>query len=111
MDDILADEVGRAEFGADVNEFVIPAELLDIPLMHKDPRLAELLERRAAELLKLMPYKAPPDTSKFLLSPMPGLLVHIAVQPGQLVQAGERLAVIEAMKMENILSEIGRAHV
>jgi propionyl-CoA carboxylase alpha chain len=42
--------------------------------------------------------------SKFLLSPMPGLLVDIAVQPGQVVQAGERLAVIEAMKMENILT-------
>jgi len=62
-----------------------------------------VLSPRAAELHALMPYKAPPDTSKFLLSPMPGLLVHIAVQPGQLVQAGERLAVIEAMKMENIL--------
>jgi propionyl-CoA carboxylase alpha chain len=42
--------------------------------------------------------------SKFLLSPMPGLLVQIVVQPGQVVQAGERLAVIEAMKMENILT-------
>jgi propionyl-CoA carboxylase alpha chain len=41
--------------------------------------------------------------SRFLLSPMPGLLVDLAVQPGQAVQAGERLAVIEAMKMENIL--------
>ena len=50
-----------------------------------------------------MPFKAPPDMSKFLLSPMPGLLVDVAVQPGQKVQAGERLAVIEAMKMENIL--------
>jgi propionyl-CoA carboxylase alpha chain len=37
------------------------------------------------------------------LSPMPGLLVEVAVQPGQKVQAGERLAVIEAMKMENVL--------
>ena len=52
----------------------------------------------------LMPFKAPPDMSKFLLSPMPGLLVDVAVQPGQTVQAGERLAVIEAMKMENILT-------
>jgi propionyl-CoA carboxylase alpha chain len=51
-----------------------------------------------------MPYKAPPDTSKLLLSPMPGLLVHLAAQVGQAVQAGERLAVIEAMKMENILT-------
>ncbi|MEK8033170.1 acetyl/propionyl/methylcrotonyl-CoA carboxylase subunit alpha [Ideonella sp. DXS29W] len=62
-----------------------------------------VLAPRAAELLKLMPYKAPPDLSKFLLSPMPGLLVDVAVQPGQKVLAGEKLAVIEAMKMENIL--------
>jgi propionyl-CoA carboxylase alpha chain len=59
---------------------------------------------RAAELLKLMPHKAPPDLSKFLLSPMPGLLADITVQPGQKVVAGEKLAVIEAMKMENILT-------
>jgi propionyl-CoA carboxylase alpha chain len=59
---------------------------------------------RAAELFKLMPHKAPPDLSRFLLSPMPGLLVDLAVQPGQKVLAGERLAVIEAMKMENILT-------
>jgi propionyl-CoA carboxylase alpha chain len=50
-----------------------------------------------------MPFKAPPDLSKFLLSPMPGLLVNIAVKKGQKVQAGERLASIEAMKMENVL--------
>jgi propionyl-CoA carboxylase alpha chain len=59
---------------------------------------------RAAELMKLMPHKAPPDLSKFLLSPMPGLLADITVQPGQKVVAGEKLAVIEAMKMENILT-------
>jgi propionyl-CoA carboxylase alpha chain len=41
--------------------------------------------------------------SRFVLSPMPGLLVHVAVVPGQKVQAGERVAVIEAMKMENVL--------
>jgi propionyl-CoA carboxylase alpha chain len=58
---------------------------------------------RAAELLKLMPHKAPPDLSKFLLSPMPGLLADLLVQPGQKVVTGEKLAVIEAMKMENIL--------
>jgi propionyl-CoA carboxylase alpha chain len=65
---------------------------------------ALVLLPRAAALLKLMPHKAPPDLSKFLLSPMPGLLVDITVQPGQKVLAGEKLAVIEAMKMENILS-------
>ncbi len=64
----------------------------------------QVLSARAAELLRLMPYKAPLDLSKFLLSPMPGLLVQLAVQPGQKVLAGERLAVIEAMKMENVLT-------
>jgi propionyl-CoA carboxylase alpha chain len=63
----------------------------------------QVLSPRAAELLRFMPYKAPADMSKFLLSPMPGLLVDVAVKPGQAVQAGERLATIEAMKMENIL--------
>ncbi len=64
---------------------------------------AMVLSPLGAQLHQLMPYKAPPDLSKFLLSPMPGLLVDVAVQPGQKVQAGEKLAVIEAMKMENIL--------
>jgi propionyl-CoA carboxylase alpha chain len=62
-----------------------------------------VLSARAAELLALMPEKAPPDLSKFLLSPMPGLLREISVKEGQEVKAGEKLAVIEAMKMENIL--------
>jgi propionyl-CoA carboxylase alpha chain len=65
---------------------------------------AEVMSARAAELLRMMPFKAPADMSKFLLSPMPGLLVDVVVQPGQTVQAGQRLAVIEAMKMENILT-------
>jgi propionyl-CoA carboxylase alpha chain len=64
---------------------------------------ALVLSTRAAELHRLMPHKPPPDTSKFLLSPMPGLLVDLAVQPGQAVRAGEKLAVVEAMKMENVL--------
>ncbi len=62
-----------------------------------------VMTARAAELLALMPDKPPPDLSKFLLSPMPGLLVEVAVQPGQQVRAGENLVVIEAMKMQNIL--------
>ncbi len=64
---------------------------------------AQVMRTRAAELLRVMPFKAPADMSKFLLSPMPGLLADISVKPGQKVEAGERLAVIEAMKMENIL--------
>jgi len=62
-----------------------------------------VLSSRAAQLLSLMPDKPAPDLSKFLLSPMPGLLTEVAVKPGQEVKAGEKLAVIEAMKMENIL--------
>jgi propionyl-CoA carboxylase alpha chain len=58
---------------------------------------------RAAELAKLMIEKTPPDMSKFLLSPMPGLLVSLAVKEGQEVKAGQELAVVEAMKMENLL--------
>ncbi|MFN9747375.1 MAG: biotin/lipoyl-containing protein, partial [Betaproteobacteria bacterium] len=77
---------------------------LAIRVMHDGTQIDTLvLLPRAAELFRLMPHKAPPDLSRFLLSPMPGLLVDLAVQPGQKVLAGERLAVIEAMKMENIL--------
>ena len=62
-----------------------------------------MLTPRAAELHRLMPVKAPPDLSRYLLSPMPGLLTQVAVEPGKEVRAGETLAVIEAMKMENVL--------
>jgi propionyl-CoA carboxylase alpha chain len=76
-------------------------------VMHNGAQIDTLvLSPRAAALHKLMPHKAPPDLSKFLLSPMPGLLADISVQPGQKVLAGERLAVIEAMKMENILTAV-----
>ena len=77
---------------------------LALQVQHNGTRIETLVvSRRMAELHKLMPYKAPPDLSRFVLSPMPGLLVDVAVQPGQKVQAGERVAVIEAMKMENVL--------
>ena len=64
---------------------------------------ATVLTARQAYLLSLMPEKPAPDMSRFLLSPMPGLLTEITVKAGQEVKAGERLAVIEAMKMENTL--------
>jgi len=62
-----------------------------------------ILTPRAAELFRHMPVKEPPDMSKFLMSPMPGLLVSLSVKEGDEVSAGEQLAVIEAMKMENTL--------
>ncbi|MEH7827066.1 acetyl/propionyl/methylcrotonyl-CoA carboxylase subunit alpha [Gemmobacter denitrificans] len=58
---------------------------------------------RQHELALLMPEKLPPDTSRFLLCPMPGLVVKISVEEGQEVQEGQALATVEAMKMENIL--------
>ena len=67
---------------------------------------ALVLTPRQAELYALMPVKAAPDTSKFLLSPMPGLLASVAVSEGQEVKAGEALAVVEAMKMENVLRAV-----
>lgn len=58
---------------------------------------------RQAELARLMPEKMPPDTSKMLLCPMPGLIVKVDVEVGQEVQEGQALCTVEAMKMENIL--------
>ena len=60
----------------------------------------------AAELTRHMLEKVPPDLSKFLLSPMPGLLVRLSVAEGDEVKAGEELAVVEAMKMENSLRAV-----
>ncbi|MDP3923632.1 MAG: acetyl/propionyl/methylcrotonyl-CoA carboxylase subunit alpha [Hydrogenophaga sp.] len=77
---------------------------LALVVQHNGTRIETMVvSRRMAELHQLMPFKAPPDMSKYVLSPMPGLLVDVAVQVGQKVQAGERVAVIEAMKMENVL--------
>ena len=73
-------------------------------LIHRG-RIAEVdvVSPRAAELMRLMPKKAAPDRSKFLLSPMPGLLASLDAKVGQEIKAGERIATIEAMKMENVL--------
>jgi len=81
-----------------------PKNPLALRLQHNGTRIdALVVSPRMAELHALMPHKAPPDMSRYVLSPMPGLLVDVAVVPGQKVQAGERVAVIEAMKMENVL--------
>jgi propionyl-CoA carboxylase alpha chain len=81
-----------------------PKNPLALQVQHNGTRIEALVvSPRMAELHQMMPFKTPPDMSRFVLSPMPGLLVNVAVSPGQKVQAGERVAVIEAMKMENIL--------
>ncbi|MCC6869729.1 MAG: acetyl/propionyl/methylcrotonyl-CoA carboxylase subunit alpha [Burkholderiales bacterium] len=87
--------------------FVVQVERqgLRYRLAHRGSQVdLRVLPRRAAELLRLMPHKAAPDTSRLLLSPMPGLLAEVAVKIGQEVKAGERLVVIEAMKMQNVIN-------
>jgi propionyl-CoA carboxylase alpha chain len=64
---------------------------------------AVIYTAREAELLSLMPAKMAADTSKTLLCPMPGLVKAVFVTPGQEVKAGDSLAIVEAMKMENVL--------
>jgi propionyl-CoA carboxylase alpha chain len=66
-------------------------------------RRAQVLSPRAAELLQQIPAKQPADTSRLVLSPMPGLLTAVIVDEGQEVKTGEPLVVVEAMKMENVL--------
>jgi propionyl-CoA carboxylase alpha chain len=63
----------------------------------------QILTPRHAELAALMPVKAPPDTSRLLLCPMPGLVVRIDVGEGDEVHDGQTLCMVEAMKMENVL--------
>ena len=62
-----------------------------------------VLSPRSAALYALMPAKQAAGSSQFLLAPMPGLIVSVAVKPGDHVEAGQELAVVEAMKMENVL--------
>jgi propionyl-CoA carboxylase alpha chain len=102
-DIVIEGTVNGKAFSAQV-ERGTPKNPLALRVQHNGTRIDVLVvSRRMAELHKLMPFKAPPDMSRYVLSPMPGLLVDVAVQPGQKVQAGERVAVIEAMKMENVL--------
>ncbi|HEY4202930.1 MAG TPA: acetyl/propionyl/methylcrotonyl-CoA carboxylase subunit alpha [Devosiaceae bacterium] len=73
--------------------------------------MARVLPPRVADLLQYMPVKAPPDLSRFLLCPMPGQIVRIDVAEGDIVEDGQPLAVVEAMKMENVLKAEKRARV
>jgi len=99
---------GQIIYKATVNGKTISAQVERVGLFYRiqfdGVRVDSLvLTPAGAEMQKLMPFKEPPDMSKFLLSPMPGLLVDVAVTVGQKVEAGQRLAAIEAMKMENVL--------
>lgn len=98
----------RVRCSGSINEQFVTVQLerngVWLGISHNGTRIdVMVLSQRAAELAKLMPRKTSQDTNKFLVSPMPGLLTVISVEPGQRVCAGEKLAVVEAMKMENSL--------
>lgn len=100
--------IGNALFEAEINGKEVAAQIdvasPRLTVIHNGCEVDMLVvTRRTAELFGYMPEKVVADTSKMLLSPMPGLLVSLAVEAGQSVKAGEPLAVVEAMKMENIL--------
>ncbi|MBL6932855.1 MAG: acetyl-CoA carboxylase biotin carboxylase subunit [Rhodospirillales bacterium] len=101
-------ELGQPLFKAQINGSLICLQVerngAGYSLYHSGLRAdVMVLNPRVAELYALMPEKIIADTSKFLLSPMPGLLISLSVKEGQKVSGGEELAVIEAMKMENVL--------
>jgi propionyl-CoA carboxylase alpha chain len=103
----------RWEFGQPIFSGTINGEQVFIQVQREDQtyRLVhggsqvdvKIVTPRVAALLKHMPVKSPPDLSRYLLSPMPGLLVSLAVKQGDVINAGQELAVLEAMKMENTL--------
>ena len=83
---------------------IVERRNMDYRLLHWGSEVdVMVLTARAAELLTCMPKKEPPDMSRFLLSPMPGLLSQLMVEAGHQVKRGQDLAVVEAMKMENVL--------
>jgi propionyl-CoA carboxylase alpha chain len=103
--------LGEPLFKADVNGKDISVQVersaRGYRLLYRGAEInAQILSPKAAVLSAHMVYKAPADMSKFLLSPMPGLLVKMAVKEGQEVKEGEELVVVEAMKMENSLRAV-----
>ncbi|NQU56303.1 MAG: ATP-grasp domain-containing protein, partial [Rhodospirillales bacterium] len=101
-------QLGQPLFEAQVNGLLICLQVerngAGYSLYHSGLRAdVVVLNPQAAALYALMPEKVVADTSQFLLSPMPGLLISLSVVEGQEVKDGEELAVIEAMKMENVL--------
>lgn len=100
----LGDPVFVARFADGPATFQIDRTGIAYHVTHRGVEAAiRVLTPRAAVLAGLMPEKEPPDLSKYVLSPMPGLLVSLAVEEGLQVRAGEEVAVVEAMKMENVL--------
>jgi propionyl-CoA carboxylase alpha chain len=98
------DSVFTGEVGGQAVAMQVKRKSDTYTIVHRGASASVSVRRpRIAALATYMLFKPPPDTSKLLLCPMPGLVVSIAAQAGQDVKAGEPLAVVEAMKMENVL--------
>jgi len=105
--------IGEVLFKASVNGATVCLQIDQVGqtlhLFHRGAKkIALVVSPRAEELNRYMLHKEPPDMSKYLISPMPGLLVKLTVKAGDTVKEGQELAVIEAMKMENSLCAISK---
>ena len=98
-DALVQAEIGETRYGVKI----VPTRTGFRLTTHGASHVAQVLPARIAHLRQHMIEKVPPDLSKFLICPMPGLLVALHVGEGDAVQPGQPLAVVEAMKMENIL--------
>ncbi len=99
---------GQPLFRGEINEKPVCLQVerrnIEYRILHRGSQVdAKIFHPRAAALNRFMLGKKPPDKSRFLLSPMPGLLVNLSFNTGDEVKEGEELAVVEAMKMENTL--------
>jgi propionyl-CoA carboxylase alpha chain len=100
----VGDHVLRSEVNGIPQRFKVEPSGLGFKLFHLGAEVEVVIHRKTvADLLKLMPQRKAPDMSRYLVSPMPGLLRSISAEVGDKVEPGVELAVVEAMKMENIL--------
>lgn len=102
---------GNPVFAAQINGAMVCVQVEDSGagywLAHRGAQTTALvLTPKGSKLLRHMLEKAPPDLSRFLLAPMPGLLVRLAVKAGDEAKDSDELAVVEAMKMENSLRAV-----
>ena len=101
---IISDPVLRCTINGVPHSFKVERGGIGYRLYHLGAEVDVLVyTRQVADLARMMPERKPPDMSKYLLSPMPGLLQSLAVEPGERVDSGDELAIVQAMKMENIL--------
>jgi propionyl-CoA carboxylase alpha chain len=98
------DSLARAKIGGDAMALKVDLRTEGFRIRYRGADLdVKVRTPRAAELARLMPAKLPPDTSRMLLCPMPGVVVKINVSEGDEIEDGQALCTVEAMKMENVL--------